>query len=1405
MADAVISFAVENLGDFLVRQDGQASLEQGRMDRFLNCICICKKEAQLYDIGNDIESLKKRIGVIKERRLEFGIDTILAGPDVKQKERTLIRASAIDKHVDVVGLKEDIKKLTRELNREDPALKIISIHGLGGLGKTSLATKLYNSNELKHFGTRAKVSVSSDYNIKDVLKRIIKSFKGPEHEQYMSNIDEHDLLQYLPKLLQNQGCYLVLIDDIWDINAWNQIKIAFPDQDNGSRIIITTRNKKVAETVDRNGLAYQLRFLREEESWELFWKTAQPTQNLENLGRQMVGKCGGLPLAIVILGGLLFHDKSYEYWSKIEDSQLNGEVWTCRVHDLVRELAIRKAREQKKLVIFDSSTHQPNLTHLLEGQRRHAIYDEIGEYLKLLEQRRFDALYLHSLVLEGYNGKVELKEMKLIHIRFKNLTVLDMSSAESERVPEELGELVHLKFLGLVASSEGKTIAVPASIGKLKKLRSLWGKYNDSSYTIPKEIWELPELRHLCYIFIKISGRLNIGSHQTKLHSFYNIDFDEWVKIDTVNFTNLRTLYIREREGGEGRTFESIANLTNLQRFLFECDKDVVVSTLKPFSVLNRLKSITLRGVIELSEFCFLPDSVEDLTLSESGFTEDPMPSLGNLRNLATLDLDEVYEGNKMVCSKNAFPSLQILRLQNFTNLKELQVEDGALPCLKSFRTVQCEELRSIPVQKEAQLYDIGNDIESLKKRIGVIKERRLEYGIDTILAGPDLKQKERTFIRASAIDNKVDVVGFKEDIDELMKELNSEDPPLKIISIHGMGGSGKTSLALKLYNSNELRHFGTRAKVCVSNEYTIKDVLKRIIKSFKGPEHEQYMSNMDERDLLQYLPQLLENEGCYLVLIDDIWDIKAWNQIKIAFPNQENGSRIMITTRIKKVAETVDKNGLAYQLRLLREEESWELFCKTAEPTQNLENLGREMVGKCRGLPLAIVILGGLLLHNKSYDYWSKVKEHIWRNLTNDSVDIVEILSLSYKDLSPQMKDCFLYLARFPEDHIIIVDCLKQLWIAEEFISEDEEGDGVLKEDLAEDCLNELINRNLIQIEYLQLNGKVLTCRVHDLVRELAIRKAKEQKNLVIFDSSKHQPNLTHLLEGQRRHAIFDGIGEYLKLLEQRRFDALYLHSLVVEGYNVKVELKEMKLIYTRFKNLTVLDMSSVESDKVPEELVERVLLKYLGLVSSSEGKTIAVPSSIGKLKKLRSLRGGFDDSSYTIPKEIWELPELRHLHYIFIKISGRLNIGSHQTKLHSFHDREGGDGRTFESIANLTNLQTFLFEWDNDVVISTLKPFSVLNRLKSITLNGVIELSEFCFLPDSVEDLTLSCSGFSEDPMPSLGNLRNLTTLDLDEVYEGNKMVCSKNAFPSLQILRLENFTNLKELQVEDLPQKF
>nr|XP_017222763.1 PREDICTED: putative disease resistance RPP13-like protein 3 [Daucus carota subsp. sativus] len=124
---------------------------------------------------------------------------------------------------------------------------------------------------------------------------------------------------------------------------------------------------------------------------------------------------------------------------------------------------------------------------------------------------------------------------------------------------------------------------------------------------------------------------------------------------------------------------------------------------------------------------------------------------------------------------------------------------------------------------------------------------------------------------------------------------------------------------------------------------------------------------------------------------------------------------------------------------------------------------------------------------------------------------------------MSFHIRQCFLYLARYPEDHTIQVFKLKLLWIAEEFV---EEQDGVVMEDVAEDYVNELINRNMIQRELQTVDGRVLECKVHDLVRDLVIEKAREQKILGIFDSGKQHANPRRLLQGQARHAIFNGLG---------------------------------------------------------------------------------------------------------------------------------------------------------------------------------------------------------------------------------------------------------------------------------------
>uniref|UniRef100_A0A166IAH0 NB-ARC domain-containing protein n=1 Tax=Daucus carota subsp. sativus TaxID=79200 RepID=A0A166IAH0_DAUCS len=708
-----------------------------------------------------------------------------------------------------------------------------------------------------------------------------------------------------------------------------------------------------------------------------------------------------------------------------------------------------------------------------------------------------------------------------------------------------------------------------------------------------------------------------------------------------------------------------------------------------------------------------------------------------------------------------------VIILERFSDhqKKHSAPRQGVLDCLRSSICI---------CTKEVELYDIGKEIESVKGRVNEIKNRRAEYGIGNILDTANVQQRKRALLRATAVENKVDVVGFEDDVRILLAEL-TEDPALKYVSIHGMGGLGKTTLAGKLYHSSELSHLKSRAWVCVSEDYKTEDVLRKIIKSFMKQKLDgelAYLDKMDEADLLQHLLNLLQERDGFLAVIDDIWDIKVWKKIKSAFPDKRDGSGVIITTRYKKVAERVDDRCVVHKLRFLNEEESWQLLCKTAKQTPNLDKLGREMVSRCRGLPLAIVALGGLLFHKKSYQDWSKVKNDLWRQLKGESAEIDEILSLSYNELSPQMRDCFLYLARFPEDYTFGVEKLKLLWIAEEFITD--KGDGLVMEDVAEEYVNELINRNMILIATFKFDGQVAKCQVHDVVRDLAIQKASADKFLGVFDSSKKHPNP---IRGHRRQAIYNGTGDYLELPGSCS-DDLKVCSLSVMNESEELTIEEVKLIYTRFENLIVLDLADFSRYKFPREICE-----------------------LEDLRHIRFHKGGFKIQSNQT--KLQTVDTIKYSDWIQIDTVNLLDLRALSiTSVEGEEVSEEGTAYSWESIAKLTSLETFNFYFSHYLMIPSIRPLSYCENLQSVCLSGPIkDPSELRFLPESVTNLSLSKTKFTQDPMPTLASLSNITALDLGEgTYTGEKMVCSDNTFPCLQFLKLVGHPNLKEWHVED-----
>ncbi|KAK2654257.1 hypothetical protein Ddye_014113 [Dipteronia dyeriana] len=399
--------------------------------------------------------------------------------------------------------------------------------------------------------------------------------------------------------------------------------------------------------------------------------------------------------------------------------------------------------------------------------------------------------------------------------------------------------------------------------------------------------------------------------------------------------------------------------------------------------------------------------------------------------------------------------------------------------------------------------YNIGKKIEDFKNRLNDISGRRQRYGLQeysNVMERSSALGRLRDIRRSVSFGvEEVNVVGFEDEAKELLTKLLDNEARRFIISIYGMGGLGKTTLAGKLYHNSKIKmRFKCRAWVSVSQDYIIRDLLQRIVKSFEFKTIKmEDLDKMNEEDLGRYLLKSLQGRS-YLLVIDDVWNKEAWRSLKAAFPDNKTGSRVIITTRSKEVAESSDERTHAHNLRYLRQDESWQLFCEKVfqhfNADEELNNLGREMVQKCNGLPLAIIVLGGILSRKRPQE-WCLVRDHLWQHLRADSIEIHFLLALSFNSLPNQLKQCFLYLGLFPEDSEMKIEKLIHLFVAEGFIPEVQ---NLVMEDVAKDYLDELINRSLVQVGRRSW-GRIHTCRVHDLLRDLAIEKAKEL-NFSIF-----------------------------------------------------------------------------------------------------------------------------------------------------------------------------------------------------------------------------------------------------------------------------------------------------------------
>ncbi|XP_047954021.1 putative late blight resistance protein homolog R1A-10 isoform X1 [Salvia hispanica] len=367
-----------------------------------------------------------------------------------------------------------------------------------------------------------------------------------------------------------------------------------------------------------------------------------------------------------------------------------------------------------------------------------------------------------------------------------------------------------------------------------------------------------------------------------------------------------------------------------------------------------------------------------------------------------------------------------------------------------------------------------------------LIKKEAMEIGHMHNKSTPSDSSKSSPVAKESVM------VGADDLLLEMKVKLTSHLCDLQIIRIVGMGGSGKTTLALNIYQDLLIKdYFDICAWATISQDYSIQEVHIHI----PGKLDLKVGQNLGVDALGETLYKHLYGRR-YLIVLDDMWSIEAWDGIRRFLPDNKNGSRIVVTTRLSNLGSDLSKSK-SLEMSLLNEVDSWDLLLKTAFGEQGcpleLEEIGKRIGKSCKGLPLSIVVIGGLLAKsNHTIEFWESIEENLSSIVNSEDDELyLRILHMSYKQLPVYLKPCFLYMGVFREDMVIRRSMLVNLWVAEGFLRPKS---GKSLEEIANVCLKELVDRNLVLVDKIGINGEIKCCKIHDLLRDLCMREAEKE-----------------------------------------------------------------------------------------------------------------------------------------------------------------------------------------------------------------------------------------------------------------------------------------------------------------------
>ncbi|XP_039128923.1 putative disease resistance protein RGA3 [Dioscorea cayenensis subsp. rotundata] len=554
--------------------------------------------------------------------------------------------------------------------------------------------------------------------------------------------------------------------------------------------------------------------------------------------------------------------------------------------------------------------------------------------------------------------------------------------------------------------------------------------------------------------------------------------------------------------------------------------------------------------------------------------------------------------------------------------------------CVNSFSLDHNPLLFKLQLGKK--LSNVNERINELIEEMGKFKLRVLENN------NKPLKNRPQTY---SYVDESPVIFGRDEDKEKLVHMLirDSFDEKVAVVSIVGMGGLGKTTLAQLVYADERVKnHFKQCIWVCVSNDFDVLKLARGIIHTATGENYDHTNMEVLQKDLRDVLGQ-----ERYLLVLDDVWneDFEKWDALRNMLLDGGEGSRILVTTRNEKCSRLMGAQRHHF-LRGLSEESSWVLFEHKAfavgapKPLPKLVEIGQQILDKCQGLPLAIEELGSFMHYKSKESEWQAVLENIetWK-LQSTQNEIIQELWLSYVDLPTQLKKCFAFCAIFPKDHDIKEEQLIQFWMAQGFIPSQE---GTDMEVEGREIFTELIRRSLLQNDCsLQPLEKGRVCKMHGHIHDLA-QLVMENECFFPLLKSTAAPKIP--IKARHWNLYADENCE--------KGDCSIIHTVLYCRRDLSV-LPKLKLV-------RVLDLSHTNINELPASIEHLHHLRYLDISYTLIGK---LPESICMLVNLQTLKlhdcYKLSEALKALPAGLNQLQNLKTLTQYTVGDDAENNIG--------------------------------------------------------------------------------------------------------------------------------------------------